>query len=556
MGAGLTAVGTLSYNGYTFSGASTVRCNIEFVKDDAGRTTKMNRYTLDVKTTIVGVASGTTDNELANIRVLLSKQGGPLVFANRGLAEIRVNTPGGQQDMAWGPIPEVLTWESIGSSQACDVTWRVTFCLPDCSTNRYHSNTGLMSAGFEVDYRINERGFTTRTVTGHLEIGMTRRSAGSTTIPDCADLYRHLVQIATPPNFQRSQSYKTNLSKTRLDYTVTDTEIESANPWPNWVTKITARHRTSVAGGYRGAVKQRHNITAQIELMRGVDPALMWEIFRAICGQRIAAAFAGVSESASMSSPSIFLDELSAEEDIFGFSGSFSLGYHVLQTPEFLLTNSGLWKPLGTNWSSWQSTMQSVFKQRGLTGMVLDPSNDTIVDICRGEPTSPWNPLVPDVPPPPLKKPPFQNTKPPARKSYRDYNMWMRVRRDIRRAKQYKMEGPESSGTTGSTSAAAGGVAVFGVDGGSDAVVQVGTRGGYTFELIGSAERVGWQVPKPKVVAVGGQVPIETNCDFVGGALGKYFGQTLYGAAWRITYDLPNAPGGVDTLPNITQGIS
>lgn len=546
--AGLTAVGECSYNGYVFAGATSVKVNIEVVKDDARRTQVYNRYTIEVRAIIQADAG--TDSTLQSIRVALTKQGGPLKLVNRGLgSNLQVNCPGSQRDMKWGPVPEVISWESLGSSQACEIVWRVTACIPDCNQSLNHKTTGIIAFNYSCDFSINEKGFTTRTATGYLEIGMTRVGL---TVPDCADLYRDTIVAFAPVNFQRRQSYNVSLDKSRLDFTIVDTELESRNPWPQNVVKIEARHRASISGGLRGAVKQRNSITANIELIKDANPVEAWVIFRAICLQRINVALN------AQQTPNVFIEELSAEEDIFGYGASFSLTYRVLQDPTFLLANSGLWTPVGYDWGAWQYSMQGAFRQRGTAGLILSPQNDAIVDICGATTptTMPATPALPSPPPAPATSSPFTNPKPQPQASYRSYSMFLKIKRHNRRVKQHRMQGPEipnpyynprstdppSAGTPGTTSSAA-------------ATIQQSGRGGYTAELIGTAERVGYEIPRPALVQVGTQIPVEGDMEFVCGATGNYFGQPLYGAAWRLQYDLPDAPGPYASLENVEQNV-
>ena len=558
--AGLTAVGTLSYNGYTFDGASTVTARSTFVKDDAGRTVIGHEISLTVTATITA-GGNATDASLLNIRALLSKQGAELKFINRGFGtDIWVNRigGGGLRDMRWGPIPEILEWESIGSSQACEIVWTVKTFIPVCDTYGQHVTKGLMALNYEASFQIS-RGFTTRTISGYLEIAQTRTPgfgpAGGRGVPDCADLYRDLVRADAPLGFTREHSYDTSANKSRLDFTITDKEIESKNPWPAGVANISAKHRANWSRGGQGAARIRNTISADIELTPGVPATQAWLIFGSILSQRVI----GSAYAAGMVP---FLQDVSAEEDIFGYSSSFSASYWVLGNPADFLQKSGLWRPLtGTDWTTWRTSLKgTMFANRGRAGLVLSPANDAIVDICGAQPLDESSVVngtgrgnVPG-------QPVFRNKTPPANQSYVKYKMATATYADRDTVRQGIMQTPDAP--TGSDSPFNTNGPTFGNPPSSSPgqstnppdVLQQGSRSSNQITLAGYAERAGWPIPKPLMTTVAGRPVVESSAAFVQETMGMYFGVPVYRAAWQITYDLDSSPGTVLPPGNPEQG--
>ena len=219
---GMATVGTLSYNGVDFDGSSKVTVQVDPVKDESGRTVLYHRHTLNVSATIAD--NDSTDGDMRLIRQRLGEQGAELIFINRGFGDdLIVNSPGGTvRDVKWGPIPEVISWKPIGSLRACEIEWRVTTCVPVCSsTSGMYS--GIITINYDMAWSISEKGYTTRTITGYLEIAMTRSGRSA---PDTADRYRDKITPTVPTRFKRSQSWTLSKDKSRLDFSIVDKEVE------------------------------------------------------------------------------------------------------------------------------------------------------------------------------------------------------------------------------------------------------------------------------------------------------------------------------------------
>ena len=111
----LPDVGTLGYNGVTFSCLQHTSISGKPLPDNAGRTIKGMEWTLNVDGLVTLEAGQTTiDTTVQTLRRLLSAQGGILTYSNKGFGpSFTVNTPGGIKDMAWGPIPEILAFQPL-----------------------------------------------------------------------------------------------------------------------------------------------------------------------------------------------------------------------------------------------------------------------------------------------------------------------------------------------------------------------------------------------------------------------------------------------------------
>ena len=74
---------------------------------------------------------------------------------------------------------------------------------------------------------------------------------------------------------------------------------------------------------------------------------------------------------------------------------------------------------------------------------------------------------------------------------------------------------------------------------------EIITRGMPTYEIEfwGTATRIGREIGRPHLRAIGGVSTTEKKVWFRIYPLGTYFGVTVFRAQWRILYYLPQAPG-------------
>jgi hypothetical protein len=136
----LPDIGLLSYNNVQFSPLFKSRLHGQNVPDEGRRTIKYVQWRLEVEgiVTLASDAAGsTTDSVMDELRTRLNAQGGTLIYEGRGFGRTIVNFPGystmdgKSQDAAWGPIPEILDFQTLGAGRGALITWAVTFALPE-----------------------------------------------------------------------------------------------------------------------------------------------------------------------------------------------------------------------------------------------------------------------------------------------------------------------------------------------------------------------------------------------------------------------------------------
>lgn len=375
----------VQYNGYKFGPYSHVSISAEMVEDSAQRTVLYHRYKMRVQTLIVAESQdGDVGDHFLRIRQKLTKSGGVLKIHLTAFGpDLDINNAN-VRDVEFGPKPKLVSWDPVGATNAVEVIWECTFAVPTCggegSPNsggqRYH---GVAEFNYSINTSINTNGYTKRTISGFLTIAMTRQ-VGTDLVPDSADLYRELVNPPCPVNFHRETDWKLSEDRRRLDFTITDTEIESPNIYPPGIIDIQANHK--VNWSYRSRANLTSSISASIKFQQGESRARAWEVFRGICQSRLAYA---VNEGKKY-----LFTGISVEEELYENNWRFSLDYRLYFTETaqdaltsfFSSTGLGSIVDPGTEWVDWHIKRQKVQSHRGTAKLSYLPSQDQIIDLC------------------------------------------------------------------------------------------------------------------------------------------------------------------------------
>jgi hypothetical protein len=530
----------VEYNSYRFNELSHFSVSGGLVEDDAQRTVAYHRYTLRMSTTIY--AEGGESNagqHFLRIRQLLTKPGRRLVIDHGGFGpRLDINGGYGLADVAFGPKPRIVTWEPIGDTNAVEVTWECEVNIPTCDGSGAIRFFGLMSLNYAIDTRINVSGYTTRTISGYIEIAMTR-SLNAISIPDTADLYRDAVIVAKPSNFERETSWNLSADKRRANFSIVDREIESPNPYPPGVVRIKANHR--VGWNRRQLATLPNTISATITLEPKQPRSRAWEIFRAIVAARIA-----VSTS---SGDTVFLESLDANEELYDNVLSFSASYRQYVKPDEsalarIFSATGFAEPLSYNtWDEWSASLANVQNHYGHARLLHNPTQDQLVDLCSEGflPEAPltYNPVSPETP---VRYNPFCNEKPPPESSYIKWETYLNVDEDNPATSQITI-GPDDYAPNYTP-----------FD--PQATIQSGSSGGSSIERYiesigpdieftwsGYAVRVGYPIPRPARLQVAGvNLVRKGKGEFRQKFLGRHFCQRVYAASWKHRYVLDERP--------------
>ncbi len=529
---------SISYNGYTFGEYSNVTIDADMQYDDADRTVTYHRYKLRVETTIVAEANDpSVGHHFRRVRQLLSKAGASLIIDHAGFGPtLLVNmSAAGVKDVAFGPKPRMIRWDPVGAENAVEVTWECEFCIPTCEGLGGVRFAGLAAFNYSMSFHIDDMGYTTRTTTGYLLIAMTRVGQQ---IPDTADAYRDVVIVPKPPNFTRSTNWQLSLDKRRADFTIVDAEIQSPNAYPPGVVRIRANHR--VAWQRKDMAALSNVISANIMLAPGQPRGRAWEIFRSIVGSRIGAA---------ISERTVFIQSLDIDEDLYSHSISFAMTYRVLLSEvgpngpgSSIFTATGLFDTPPGDWAANAAARSSFETHRGLAGLRHNATEDQIIDLC-------VNTILPSVPSPYTPQtnprvlmPRLCNDKPEPSKSYIRFEAALSTIEDNPAVEQITIGPDDLSRREFDPSNPAGTV------GQTDTSTQIeryieSAPAGMTFEWIGYAERVGYDIPRPDKLKFGNVTLIRKGKGvFRKRFLGTFFCQPVYAAAWKLRYTVASRP--------------
>lgn len=551
---GLAATGTLSYNDVEFTGAYHVSAEVQCVLDDAGRHVIAHRIMITVETII---ADDDTDGELETIRFKMGQSGRVLIFKNKGFGDDLVINKGRVRDIDNGPKPEVMSWTPVGNNRAAEVVWRVTVVIPPCKYARYR---GIKQLTWGAQWSIDRIGDTTRILSGAIEIvgrGYVSDVGGRAHAITSADQYRDWFAPRPIRGFTREQTWTMAPSKDRIEFSITDTQVPSRNPYPEHVPVIDAKHRVGWRKG-RNQLRLNNVLTATITPKHGMSGSLAWTIFATLVGQR-----ADIARRKKMHP---FLVALDIEEDIFGREHSFRAGWYFLSSIDQILKSdliktTGLWRPIGTSWDKWaMSLSDSQFHNRGHAKLFDRPADDIVVDLCTGQSVvSPNNAKFDRYISPVERVKKLKNRKPDPKYSWFEYDHMAIPYRDTPTTRQPHLQDPENTSKGGFNFDRHGiplsDSASYGQETGSHIpdTISVGGAPSYSVTYVGRAMRAGHKIPRPYVETIGNQPATEISNQFAQYEVANYFGVRVYAARWAISYVLPSSPGRVPVPINQTE---
>jgi hypothetical protein len=537
----------VTYNGYTFGDYSDIKVSISMQDDDAGRTTLYLRHKVRVESTIYAESSdtaGMAGGHFKRLRRQLSEKGAALIIRHRAfdINDITVNaTASSLQDVAFGPHPRIIEWEPLGPENACHVVWECEFNLPICQGAR---TFGLMALNYGITYRIDTAGYTTRTISGHLEIALTRSGRS---IKDTADAYRDSVIVPPLPNFQREHNWSLSSDKRRADFTIVDTEVRGPNIYPPSVVSIQAMHSANWRRDRGQSAKIPQVIRASIALTKGTPRSQAWEIFKAIVAQRVAGKM-------------VFIEAISVDEQLFGAEMAFSIQYRTLITePDeaiataapYMFSATGIGQPLQTgSWAQWKQSLAVVQSNRGVANLKHDPKDDQIIDPCAAEfrPSQGVESGRIVYTQPPRQNTYLRNEKPPPRKSYTRFEAYLGIDEESPSTSQVPIGEDDIKRGVFNPEAQDADL------GGTERSLSLGrfvesAAGNIEVTYRGIAERVGYPIPRPDRLNLNGVALLRRGKGkFLQKFCGNVLGQPVYQAAWNFRYVCANRPGTLDKL--------
>lgn len=541
MSLGLSTIGLVSYNGYVFDSTLFSRVREEVAWDEANRSTQYRRLVFDFRFTVAIPSGATTDAYMLDLRKRLLQVGKAFVYTGQGYGnDLKINLSGGQRDIKFGPKPQFVEWSPIASNKAAEVSFQLVVVIA-CCPKSFDSTPGVLGLNYSIDFDINEKGFTTRTTTGYVEIGS---FANGQTPVAVADSYRNYISISRLEGFNRTTRWSNGLDKTRLQFTIVDQQIESKFPLPQYMIHADGHHRVNWSRGSRQGMVQRHTIGLSIEHTANASLSQIMNAFAIILNKRL-----NICRNNGFP---ILLDDVTIDEAIFGTALGISVSYRVLASLGDLVTNAGLFVDPGTSWASWKSTTADLVQtDRGLAGLTLQVGEDAIFDPCVSSVPS-FNTKTPN----PISRGVenryvFTNVAPPVDKSWIEYLAYLDVVRESPLVRQSASQTSTYEDSASADMNRSEGLS-FNLQSNNLAVdvLQAGGQPVFYAHFFGQARRAGYKIPRPRLLTIGGVTATEKKGNFLCKQAGNQLGVPVYEAAWDILYYLPQSPGQVELPQN------
>ncbi len=564
----LPAIGTLSYNGYTFSSLFRSRLTAKPVYTASGMTVKHVTYFLRADG-VIDNAGNATDTTLEDVRRKLTAPAGDLYISGKGMGDnLTVNVPGGPGDVEWGPKPELLDMTMLGNRAAL-VTWQCTFSIPECSGAAYENRISCLD--YSVVFNHDHDGYTERTVSGYYEIPITRNRPRVPKVPDTADAYREKVVPEIPLGFQRTnQSFNLSQDKRRMDFNFVDKELPVALP-PN-CTLCDIEHTVAAHLGAGSAFAiWTVSFTGTINVSKTQPKSLAFNRFALIVRDKLS--------QFKKTGATVLPQSFSCTDQIFGRGTYFNCSFTVAgQTLATILKAGRRWHPLterdaGGNAAAWRVSLalDDATHPRGYA-KAKHAAGDLIIDLCDKAQKPPQFPPVREAL---LEEGPLVDAKVNPFTAYpggvNPETAWLEYQARIEydelanvvRHKPLKFNEKKkldqilspgfSPGKDQLKSFAATLPKPTDSTNTVDDIFQRVAGASCDVALYGYALRIGHRIPLPSLVTVGGRKVIETRRRERSGVYTMAGDVPIFFALWRIDYQLARPPSSALPVPQNPQ---
>lgn len=440
-------LGEVSYNGIRFPPALKSQVKFEPVYDASNRVMKYMKASLHIEAYLFpGVleqtttspdaiaklpyevasavessteflAGKTTDVTMVEVAHRLSEPCQRLSFTYQGAGNILLNDANSPYDVDNGPKPKVTDWKPLTNKMA-KVAWDCEACFSPCSST---NSAGLVSYVAEFPFTVNtsiaENGSTVRIISGSYEVALTRFPNPTTANPPRGE---HHAGVSRPfelndselfinarfpvmKQFMRKQEFILSNDRKTVDFTLTDTEIQSDEAFGIGCVNENVRLSTAGALNAGGFRKWGTSLSGNIELLAGYPKsyaiAEMGRLFDKFYTQSVTKGKQGplqVVTSARESDPATnendksygILRSIRFSDEIFGRTVDFTFNWDVFTSLETLFDATGIFKPVRkTNsdqnkaWGEWAVSMSEVV-DTGFQDLRFNENDDIIVSLC------------------------------------------------------------------------------------------------------------------------------------------------------------------------------
>ena len=613
-----------SYNGFIFPAAAGMKLQVEPVYESSGRLPKYHKHTITIEFIVtsrfapqldLGAASP-VDINMETLKRLLSVPGRILILSRRGLGATTKDTASetfevnSNNDLAFGPKPMLLLWESVGASQAIRVQWSVEFCVPLCC---YMDSTGdticdnpsdlshslyilnLIDFSYSMSFGVDDEGFLTRSIIGSAEVPghffqdvalMPGADPDHSTPNESLMLDLNFLQtriqsiFARIPRFQRDWQWDTSRDGVRVDFRITDREIHSDNPYIEGIIKCDMDHSIESSLPF---YKWNCSLSGSFTIGQGYSRDQGWTAFLIVLQSRLQRLQLIIDNSLLKefnnsgnvdlnklpAAPTYIPNRIQMRESIYSRKASFTFGYTVFCSLNKIMSASGLFQTTPGDWTTWTATLpSSLVTGRGSRDMASGGVSN-IVTICTG-PTPPSNnSTIAGIQEGFTLDKLFNTQCPPADKSWLDYKLWFRDHSEgtvTEHQKTYAVPESQYKDTGGSNlrtvdsyinPVADRDYQVVGVDPSIQNIFQAMSCYSHVLVMKGYAIRACYRIPLPSIERYGNADKLFViSCETEERLMSSVGPVNIYGRWWKITYAMPKGYGGSAPQINLdTNGV-
>jgi hypothetical protein len=384
------------------------------------------------------------------LRRLLNQPAGQLTYSGKGFGNMVINKPAtppgepvgggglvatGLQDVCWGPIPETFEFVPLGASGAANVKWTVAFCLPEVLDA---NGSPILQFNEETTVSYDEEDYSTITIKGTLEVGMTRATVNTRTVAFTVDDYRQrfLDKLALSIDLLRfrvtRRDFNVNRDKRTMEWNFQAEELPPMS-LPAGATKANGRMSVRMTHPSVALFRFLVTLSATYVIRKDQPRRVAWGAFLSLWHFRMNQApaavvpdLAGINADDQQPAPkkgaldgvvvgpvlaplkpvlNWLFDLLKGQQNkapkaagvatipqTFGFDEgiyldsktvTFEASWLLMTTFTQALTASGAWEQpqapdLGRN--NWAISIADISRSTSWTDDILDPSQDVIVD--------------------------------------------------------------------------------------------------------------------------------------------------------------------------------
>ncbi len=378
---------SFTYNGYQFSPQANYNATIAAQYDDRGITVIGQTMTLSVVDYIFPKCTGgdlpPTGNDVEVDLIyskLMTAQGQLDIPDNIGLGTTNDDVALSNYYINGGPFPQSCEIKNLGGGMVTEIRWQVKFTFLPC-WQADAGAFGIKAFNYSKQYTVDEKGFTSVVTSGYLErVPELSFAAGEKTSKETGmvdtNFFRNFVVEKFPEldNFHRNCDWSMTTNHARLNFSITDREIQSPNAYPADVISISFPTNVKFAWPLANKSKADIRISCSITLAQGAARVRAWQIWVQLTNTRLALWKAQPNSS-------LITTSLDVTEDYFSNSYSFSMTATLHENIYRSLAGLRFFGSLNFKWEDWAKSLTGMNKVRspfgsGFAGLISDDGTE------------------------------------------------------------------------------------------------------------------------------------------------------------------------------------